>query len=359
MKKLAALAAFAAVATFGGIVAAQPMIDGTKDAVYGDAVGVQTVQTQFGDNQSELNAAYAAVCDGRLYMIFTGNIEEGSFNKINIFFDTIPGFGENVMSGLPEYDFPGGPGWISQNYAGLVFDTGFTAQYHMFVRSGGGSNFEVDFVDRLGGTSAAVNGNAGAAVGLGFVSPGSLTNGPKGMIGDALANDIPFFFDNSNMAGVLGGTEAADQTAALAVTTGFEFSIDFADLGLDPTVANTIRVTAIIGNGDHNFMSNQSLGGLPAGFGNLAGPSTIDFSAYDGDQVMTILLPAKGDADGNGVVNNFDIASFVMALTNPGAYAKAFPGVDPDVVLDMNCDGMFSNVDIAGFVAALTGGGGK
>jgi hypothetical protein len=130
-------------------------------------------------------------------------------------------------------------------------------------------------------------------------------------------------------------------------------------LGLDPTVANTIRVTAIIGNGDHNFMSNQSLGGLPAGFGNLAGPSTIDFSAYDGDQVMTILLPAKGDADGNGVVNNLDIASFVLALTNPGAYAKANPGVDPDVVLDMNCDGMFSNLDIAGFVATLTGGGGK
>ncbi len=370
MKKLAALAAFAAVATFGGIASAQPVIDGTKDAVYGDAVAVQTVQTQFGDRKwrrpggSELDAAYVTVCDGRLFVMLTGN-QQQNFDKLNIFFDTQEGVGENVMSGLPEYDFTGGPGWISQNYGGHTFDAGFTAQYHMIVRSGGGDNYEVDWIDRLLGASADVNGNFGQAVGFGTVSPGTLANNA---VASALANDIEFAFDNSNVAGVAGGTEAADQTAALAVMTGFEFSIDFADLGLDPTVANTIRVAAIIGNGDHNFHSNQTLGGLAAPQANLGGDGAanftgnlagIDFNSFAGDQFMTIELPAKGDADGNGVVNNVDIASFVLALTNPGAYAKANPGVDPDVVLDMNCDGMFSNLDIAGFVATLTGGGGK
>jgi hypothetical protein len=66
-----------------------------------------------------------------------------------------------------------------------------------------------------------------------------------------------------------------------------------------------------------------------------------------------------GDANGDGVLNNLDIASFVLALTKPIAYQAMFPDVDPDLVLDMNCDGVFNNLDIAGFVAALTGGGKK
>ncbi len=63
----------------------------------------------------------------------------------------------------------------------------------------------------------------------------------------------------------------------------------------------------------------------------------------------------RGDANGDGVLSNLDIASFVLALTNPAAFQAAFPGVDSDVVLDMNQDEVFDNLDIAGFVAALTG----
>lgn len=61
-----------------------------------------------------------------------------------------------------------------------------------------------------------------------------------------------------------------------------------------------------------------------------------------------------GDADGDGILNNLDIAPFVLALTNPVVYQAMFPDVDPEVVLDMNGDGGFDNLDIAGFVAALT-----
>ena len=55
------------------------------------------------------------------------------------------------------------------------------------------------------------------------------------------------------------------------------------------------------------------------------------------------------------MLNNLDIASFVLALTNSKAYQAMFPDVDPDLVLDMNQDKVFDNLDIAGFVAALTG----
>ena len=74
---------------------------------------------------------------------------------------------------------------------------------------------------------------------------------------------------------------------------------------------------------------------------------------------VTIIIPAKlplGDANGDGTFNNQDIASFVLALTNPVAYQTMFPDIDPDVVLDMNGDGEFDNMDIADFVEALTGG---
>ncbi len=64
-----------------------------------------------------------------------------------------------------------------------------------------------------------------------------------------------------------------------------------------------------------------------------------------------------GDANDDGVFDNFDITWFVLALTNPTAYQKMFSDVDPDIVLDMNGDGEFNNLDIADFVAALTGGG--
>ena len=36
-----------------------PTVDGTKDAEYGGPLAVQTVETQFGDNFSELDAGYA------------------------------------------------------------------------------------------------------------------------------------------------------------------------------------------------------------------------------------------------------------------------------------------------------------
>ena len=71
------------------------------------------------------------------------------------------------------------------------------------------------------------------------------------------------------------------------------------------------------------------------------------------------ILPTEiafGDANGDGIFNNGDIAAFVLALTNLPAYQAMFPDVAPDVVLDMNGSGGFDNFDIAGFVAALTGG---
>ena len=60
-----------------------------------------------------------------------------------------------------------------------------------------------------------------------------------------------------------------------------------------------------------------------------------------------------GDANGDGVLDNNDIAAFSQALFDPTAYAVAYPGVDPNVSLDMNSDGVFDNLDISAFAKAL------
>jgi len=63
---------------------AQIVVDGSRDAAYGPPITVQTVETGFGDalppgntDGNELDAAYATVAGGRLYILLTGNLQPG------------------------------------------------------------------------------------------------------------------------------------------------------------------------------------------------------------------------------------------------------------------------------------------
>src|SRR5687767_3041342 len=98
-------------------------VDGSVDANYGAPLAVQLVNTGFGDAQppgalggSELDAAYAKIWNGRLYIMLTGN-HEPNFNKLEVFIDSVAGAGENTLSATPKYDFnPGGGAfYVSEN----------------------------------------------------------------------------------------------------------------------------------------------------------------------------------------------------------------------------------------------------
>ena len=118
-----------------------------------------------------------------------------------------------------------------------------------------------------------------------------------------------------------------------------------------------ITVTALGGSNDYSEHSGE----FKKAFENLIG-STIPLANgtnFGGILVQGSNIVTLGDANGDGVFNNLDIASFVLALTNPVAYQVMFPDADPDVALDMNQDEVFDNLDIASFVAALTGGATK
>lgn len=241
-------------------------VDGARDeAVYSTPLAVQTVNTEFGDNFSEWNAAYAYVNAGKLYLMFTGNLQN-NFNKLEIFIDSKSG-------GSTTFTSAGNDGSGVMN--GMKFDSNFAPDYHLIARRGSGK-FDLDFANLAASTSdshADVFG--GSDSGSGFTGGGTAHSKP-----------IRAGYDGSNTDGITGGTGAADPVAAAAVTTGLELCIDLADLG-NPTGA--FKVMLLQSSGDHNYISNQSLGGLPAGYGNLADPAnTKDFSTYPGDQFFSV-----------------------------------------------------------------------
>ena len=63
------------------------------------------------------------------------------------------------------------------------------------------------------------------------------------------------------------------------------------------------------------------------------------------------------DANCDGAVNSFDIDPFVLALSDPQAWAAAYPDCSLLCVCDCNADGVVNAFDIDPFAALLAGGG--
>lgn len=252
-------------------------VDGTAEGTYGAALSVQTLQTQFGDNNlgvvdyangSELDAAYATIKGGNLYLTLAGNLES-NFNKLEIFIDSRAGAGQNQLrSDNPDVDFNG-----LNRMAGLTFDTGFAPDYWLSVTGGGGPyQMYTNFAELLtgGGGSGGYLGQTGA------VSDGTLGGGsnPFGILGT---------INNINTGGVSGGT---GPSSGAGVTTGVEFCIPLAAIG-DPT--GPICISAFINGGGHDYLANQVLGPLPDGTGNLGEPSLVNFNDHAGDQYFCVV----------------------------------------------------------------------
>jgi hypothetical protein len=75
----------------------------------------------------------------------------------------------------------------------------------------------------------------------------------------------------------------------------------------------------------------------------------------DGRRYTRLTMTFVGDVNCDGIVNNFDIRAFVLALTNPESYAAQFP--DCDIMnADVDGDGIVTNFDISPFIQLLSGG---
>ncbi len=297
------------VACCRSISCGAPTLDGSLlGDSYGSPLAVQTVNTGFGNNDgfvkgTELDAAYAKVESGTLYLLLTGNLED-NFNKLVLFFDSKAG-GQNTLDtdtanggSNPVVDpspFGSDPGMFAKMATPpfpTVLETGFTADYALILRQGFTGS-----VNRFDADYAIVGGGVlGASQYLGVFDPTVANNGSTGT--GANSAPIGIGFDNSNVAGVDAGTGAANQTAAAAVATGVEIAIPLADLG-NPTVGSTIKITAFINNSNHDYVSNQFLGGFTApqdnlgsdGFGNFdAGRTSFDLSSLAGQQFFEVTV---------------------------------------------------------------------
>ncbi|MEX0886723.1 MAG: PEP-CTERM sorting domain-containing protein [Phycisphaeraceae bacterium] len=261
---------------------AAPTVDGLLDPAYGPALAVQTTQTGFGDNLSELNAAYAIVENGTLYLMLTGNLQNNG-NRLEIFIDAVAG-GQNVLQNNVDFsgNNPTNDGWAGK-FAGFTFDAGFEADRLLIARREN-NELLLDYAVIAGDASSYQNVFGGSDVGSGATGTG------------ANASPIQIAYNDSNVAGVTGGTGAANQAAALAVTTGLELAIALADLG-DP--ADGILISAFINGSNHDFLSNQLLGPIEPQ-GNLGGDgnagftgtlAAIDLNDFAGNQYFTVIVP--------------------------------------------------------------------
>jgi hypothetical protein len=265
---------------------AQPTLDGTRDAGY-DLRTVQTVETQFGDANpnggSELDAGAARIHDGTLYLMLTGNLEN-NFNKLNIFIDSVAG-GQNQLQNADGSggNNPTNDGWASK-YAGFMFDDGFEADYMLILRNGnfGSDRFDIDY--------AVIGGGALAFESASSVFGASLTGSNSNAL--PLAG-IGVAHDRSNTLGVSGGTGPANQAAAAAVTTGIELAIPLSALGnADP---QDIKISAMVNASNHDYLSNQFLGGLTPPQGNLGGDGAGGFNGTVGNINLKNSAYASGD----------------------------------------------------------------
>jgi len=280
------------VAALGVASAAQAQItlDGVAETAYGAAIAVQNTQTQFGDsnlglvdsaNGSELDAMYAKIENGVLYMVLAGNLES-NFNKLEIFVDGVAG-GQNQLRGNnPDVDFNGlnrmgdDPATLKV-VEGLTFDAAFSPDLWVSLT--------------CGGTPFAVYMNQAQLLTKGAGTGGYLGTGGAGATGaTTFKSGFGFGIDNSNVAGVPGGTDI-DAGSGATVATGVEIRIPLS--AIPGYTSGDIKVMAFINGGGHDYSSNQYLPGLGGG-PNLAEPRLINLEIIPGEQFQLGLCVGIG-----------------------------------------------------------------
>ena len=331
------------VAALGVASAAQAQIalDGAAEAAYGAPVAVQNTQTQFGDsnvgfidsaNGSELDAMYAKIENGMLYLVLAGNLES-NFNKLEIFIDGVAGGQNQLRSNNPDVDFNGinrmgdDPA-TTKVVEGLTFDAAFAPDLWVSLT--------------CGGTPFAVYMNQAQLLTKGGGTGGYLGTGGAGAAGATIfKSGFGFGIDNSNIAGVPGGTDV-DAGSGATVTTGVEVQIPLN--AIPGYVSGDIKVMAFINGGGHDYSSNQYLPGLGGG-PNLAEPRLINLDIIPGDQFATISAGGGGnncpaDFDVDGSVGAADLAALLNAWGSSGS------------AQDLDGDGSVGAADLAALLNA-------
>ncbi|MGE0478902.1 MAG: hypothetical protein AB7Q17_00395 [Phycisphaerae bacterium] len=165
----------------------------------------------------------------------------------------------------------------------------------------------------------------------------------------------------------LAGTTSNSATLAgpnlMQITSGAT-TAEFAGPGaVAYQVTSFATLRGLLTNTVVNDLNNT---GLPFGPGDWTGAYQWTLNlANPGDEAtvrcyFSVNAPAnpglRADMNCDGVVNNFDIDPFVLALSDAAAYAAAFPDCNINNG-DIDGNGLVNNFDIDGFVGCVAGGG--
>ena len=174
------------------------------------------------------------------------------------------------------------------------------------------------------------SGNIDAGSGMHTFFPGIYSNA-SGSVGLVMAKS-----SSSEYASVqITGRKADDPTGTMGALTEVYVGTsgytnyrwgDYFDICTDPV-------------NDHTFWFVGEYATASATWGTWIGSFNIGYP--------------MGDLNCDGVVNNFDVDPFVLAVMDPSAYAAAYPDCDY-MLADINQDGSLNNFDIDPFVALLT-----
>ncbi len=323
---------------------------------------------------SEIDGVWAYVENAgdhnKLHLLVTGNLRT-DYTKMVLFFDTgLPGQ-PRLLSNNPNVDFNGlnRMGEDPENPGnGLRFDLGFNANYFLSLSNGdnGGS---IAYA-----MNAAVIRSGGKLVDFGgatydygsFFFGNKVDNDPVGLNGldypayDGVSTDLSANYaprhlveidpvpgltppmtglidasiDNNNVAGV---TATAVGNPG-AVMTGAEFVIDMRELGYDGS--NCLKVAGWLSSSGYDNVSNQVIGGLPAGSPDpLGDPRGVDFGSISGNQYVvlsgTCVSTCSIDYNNDTVINPDDLGDFITDyfsdphVAGPGGYAIPCPANSP------------------------------
>ena len=273
------LAAAAAALSLGSPLAfAGGTVDGTLAASeYAFTLGVQDTPTGFGDNLSELNAAFADVLsNGSVRLMLTGNLETNG-NGMVIFFDsraggsiatTLPGgygqfgsvggaktddWGTDIDGEITVNPPPGGPS---------VMSPGFNPELSFEINAGGATNdYYINLIDMTVENSPLPNRDV--FLGQNLYGNPAVTQTYLREPTSTPAGNVTHAFDNSNTAGVNAfdfGNPPGPLGDPLSATKGFEAEFDSTFINQDPLTE--IKLFPFITNGGGDYLSNQFLPGV-------------------------------------------------------------------------------------------------
>jgi hypothetical protein len=236
-----------------------PIVDGTRDAGYGNtALAVQTCFTQFGDASqgnidfcqgSELDGLYVVKTATHLYILLAGNLESNG-NTLELFFDTKNG-GQNRLRGdNPNID-SNGLNRIGDDGTGngLTFDATFSADYYFTMNgsdvggvyglrayfaqlptNGGGNGWYLG-AGTAGGAGTLVGGDGGAPVVLASINNSNVEGVVGNPVGGGDQAPHPDFAYGSELDGLYG--YASGGTLHLLLTGNLQSNYNKLNLFLD------------------------------------------------------------------------------------------------------------------------------